>query len=122
MPAYSESDTRTLEAGRPVVVWDNEQVEVGSCSLAIGLRRQEYVPSCMSAELEFSGDPGPFTVEVQMADTNQDKYFVTRDLSFKPEVNESFVTRMEGTAVVAKFVRLKLTKLTNPVNVTARFC
>ena len=59
-------------------------------------------------------------VDLQVADTNEDPYFVTK-ASFETGLNDAFVGRIEATNIVAKFVRLKMVTLTNAVKVTARF-
>ena len=119
MPAYGNT-AQTLEAGRPAVVWNNESVAASSSSLAVGLQRHENFPNCLSVELLFAADPGAFAVDLQMSDTNEDKYFVTK-ATLDAGLNETFAGRIEATNVVAKFARLRMVSLTNAVNVTARF-
>ena len=119
MPVYGTT-AQTLEAGRPAMVWNNESVAVNSSSLAVGLQRHENFPNCLSVEVLFASDPGAFAVDLQMADTNEDKYFVTK-ATLEEGLNATFAGRIEATNVVAKFARLRMVTLTNAVNVTARF-
>jgi hypothetical protein len=123
MPVFGTSQPQTLEAGRPALVWDDEDVVTTapeSCSASVGLQRNEYFPNCFSAEFKFAADPGAIMVDLQVADTNEDPYFVTK-ASFETGLNDAFVGRIEATNIVAKFVRLKMVTLTNAVKVTARF-
>lgn len=121
MPVYGASP-QSLEAGRPALVWNDENVTVGAdtgASLAIGLPRHENLPNCFSVEILFGADPGAFAVDLQVADTNEEKYFVTK-ATLNASLNGTFVGRIEATNVVAKFARLRMVSLTNAVKVTAR--
>lgn len=121
-PAAASIDKPVLTEGRPITLWDAETV-TGSPDPAESkqfcLHRNPNLPNCFSVELEFSANPGAFQLDVQTADTDEDKYYVTK-ASLSTGLNENFVGRIEVTNVVAKFARLKMITLTNAVEVTAR--
>jgi hypothetical protein len=126
MSIYGEVAPPSLSSGYAGLAWDNETVAVGgspdeSSSQAFGLHRSSNAPSCVSVEILFGGDPGAFQVDLQCADTNEEECFVTKGSLDTGRLNDSFVGRIEATNIVAKYVRLRMVTLTNPVSVTARF-
>jgi hypothetical protein len=104
--------------GRGVAVWNVETPIVGHSSIPIALNRMEGLPSTFSVEVIFSAAPGAFDIEVQTADTPEDKYFVKKVSLIA--VNALFVGRVEVSDVVAGYVRLKMTARANAVSVTAK--
>lgn len=121
MPAYDTISAPVFNPGRPIMVWDDEDAGPSGEAIAsqqICLHRYE-LPTCMSVEVEFADDPGAFQLDLQVADTDAEKYYVTK-ASLAGDLNASFVGRIEVTNVVAKFARLKMISLANAVNVTAR--
>jgi len=119
MPVYGSAPPKTAEGGIPQAVWNDENVTAGSSSLAVGLQRNENLSNCLSVELLFAANPGAIKVDLQTADTNEEKCFVTK-ASYETGLSAQFVGRIEATNIVAKFVRLKMVTLTNAVKVTAR--
>lgn len=125
MPAYdSESESKPILGGGPVVVWDAEQPMNSSpletASQAVSLSRNAHLPNCFSVELEFDGAPGAFGVDVQTADTDEEKYYVTKS-SITAVTATNNVARVEVLNVVARFARLKMSSCANDVDATARF-
>lgn len=120
MPAYGTGQMSTLSAGYPTAVWNDENVAVNACSQAANMRRNPNMPNCLSIELLFAANPGAFGIEAQFADTNEDKYFVTRAPNYTSGLSTGFAGRIEYTDIVAKYVRLKMASLTNAVKVTAK--
>lgn len=124
MPVYGTT-TQTLEAGRPAIVWEDEDVSPSgspdeSSSVAVGLRRHATMPNVFSAEVQFAANPGAFAVALQVADTDDEEFYVTK-ATLNTGLNTAFVGRIEVTNSVAKFARLKMVTRTNAVNVTAKF-
>lgn len=125
MPAYGASGPAT-QTTLGSFVWENEVVDPSDpsgepSSIPIGLKRSENHPNCVSAEVEFSADPGAFQIDLQTADTNEEKYFVTKASLDETGVNDDFIGRIEATNIVAKLVRLKMVSLTNAsVEVSAK--
>ena len=126
MPAYSSDPTSTrpiLHTGYAGAVWSAEQPLASSplepASRALSLHRDPNLPNAFSVEVEFAADPGAFQIDVQLADTDADKYYVTK-ASLTSGLNADFVGRIEVTSAVAKFVRLLMVSQANAVNVTAK--
>lgn len=131
MPAYDPNalpiHKPILNPGIPITVWDHETIitsppsspEGDLDSMQVSLHRHEHFPVCLSVEIEFSANPGAFQVDVQAADTDDTFHYVTK-ASLSSGLNSSFIGRIEVTAIVAKFVRLKMVTLTNVVAVTAK--
>lgn len=124
MPAYDAAATSInkplVTAGRPVTVWDAEDVNTGDKSRQVCFHRDPNFPNVFSVEIEFSGDPGAFQIDVETADEDADKYYVSKG-SLTSGLNGSFVGRIEVVSSVAKFARLNAVLITNNVNVTAKF-
>lgn len=128
MPVYNASavsqDKPVLMAGSPVVVLNvDDPIADGYKSRQICLHRTEHLSTALSVELAFSGDPGTFQIDLQTADTDEEKYYVTKSSlkSTDSLLNSSFVGRIETPSVVAKFARLMVVDLTNAVTVVAKF-
>ena len=107
-------------AGYNALVWDAETPAVGSASMRIALNRDPNLPNCFSVEVAFVSAPGVFAVDVQVADTDVEKYYTTKTAGVINAVNAGFVGRVELVDVVAKFVRLKMTARANSVACTAK--
>ncbi len=90
---------------------------VGFASWAFELRRERgaFYPFAAAFELYFSGTPGVFQVDIQVADTDLDDHYITVS-SFTSTVNN--VNRFDMTNLWPKFVRAKVVALANAVNVS----
>jgi hypothetical protein len=126
MPEYNAAATSkpNLQTGYPSTLWNAEAPGDGSpvagiSSQAFALHRDPNLPSCFSVQVEFSGNPGAFQLDVQTADTDAEKYYVTNQ-SVTTGLNASFVLRIEVLNVVAKFMRLQMVSMANAVTVTAK--
>lgn len=118
MPAYGSVSPPLMSAGYGSAVWNNENVTAGSCSQAVCMHRNPNLPNCISVQLKFATDPGAFSIGLEVADTDQDAYYVSK-ATLTTGLNPSFVGRIEATNIVAKFLRLRLNTLTNAVKITA---
>jgi len=128
MPVYGSGTLiGTLSAGQQITVWNHELISVASppsppeemSSIAVGLHRDGNFPSCLSVEVEFEANPGAFQLDLQTADTNVSRFFVTK-ASMTTGLNGNFVGRMEVLNVVAKYARVNMVALTNAVKVTVK--
>lgn len=129
MPAYNASaisvDKPVLTESRPITLWDAE-TPLGvsppvSVSRQFCLHRYSNLPNCLSVEIEFDGDPGNFQIDLETADTDENKYYVTRVTVTQAGLNDSNVARIEVVDLVAKFGRLSMVSCGNAdVEVTAR--
>lgn len=120
MPVYGSAPPATAD-GRGAMVWNNETLTLPSAgaSLSVSMHRNSNLPNCVSAEIAFGADPGAFAIDLQVADTDQEKFFVTK-ATLNSGLNTSFVARIEATNIVAKFARLRMVTRTNSVPVTAK--
>ena len=117
MPAYGSGPVQTVSLG--ALVWNDENVAANACSQAISLPRNPHMPNCISIELSFAANPGAFAIDLQVADTDQDKFYVTK-ATLNTGLNTAFVGRVEATNIIGKLARLKMVTLTNAVKVTAK--
>lgn len=119
MPAYPGNDlAKLLYENQQAFLWNNEVAVVGSASIAFQLRRERGAsyPFGASFELFFSGAPGVFEMDIQVADTDQDLRYIT--VATIAAVNANNVTRYDMTNLYPKYVRGKLVALANVVNTT----
>ena len=123
MPTYSNTvQPVAIAAGDSYAVINNENPQPAlpyksaQVALATGLR---VTAQRISAEVTFAAAPGAFSFQLQTADSEV-------DASYSPEgsavtaVTGTNVARIELNSVVAKFVRLVFSSLTNNVAVTAK--
>lgn len=126
MPAYGSTTDKikNFTPGSKVVVWNAEKPGKGApvanqACVPLAIPRGA-LPICMAVEIEFSAAPGTFSLDVEFADTNAEKYYVKRTPPVTT-VSTGQVARVELLNVVAKYMRLKMgTITTNDVTVTAR--
>ena len=125
MSAYQGINQATLlRENRQVLVWNNETVPAsavnGSLSQAFQLERVRSVsyPWGFSVEIEFSGNPGAFEVDVMVADTDNPTHYI--QFTNITQVNSSFVGRADVQNCFAKYVALYLNTLGNSVNITGQ--
>lgn len=116
MPLYG-SATPTTGSG---TVWNNETLTLPaqSKSQSIGLRRSPGIPSCLSVEVQFAAAPGAFQIDLEVADTDADTFYVMKQSL--TALATGFVARMEIPSLVARFARLRMVTRTNVVAVTAK--
>lgn len=121
MPLYGSATPITLEAGRPASVWKNETLTLpaNAKSQAVFMRRQANMPNCLSVEIQFSAAPGAFGIDLEVADTDADAFYVMKQSV--SALGSGLVARLEVTNLVAKFARLRMVTRTNSVAVSANF-
>jgi len=117
MPLYGSAATSTSQQGGKSVVWDNETPTLGSSSLSVILPNSD-LPKFFSVEVDFSGDPGNYQIDIESTDTDSDRFYIAR-VSMSGNLNAGFVARAEVFNVAARYVRLNLVQLQNPVTLTA---
>lgn len=115
---------KLLRENSQVFLWQNDIVPagdaVGSLSLAVQLERVRSVhyPWGFSVEVDFSGNPGAFEVDVMVADTDNPKYFIP--WTNITQVNAFNVGRVDVLNSWAKYVALYMTTLGNAVSVSGQ--
>jgi hypothetical protein len=125
MPAYSNAlPPSAIWPGDFAQVWNAEQPTPGSggasASQRVALGSKEGGPGGFSVTGFFSGAPGSFEVDVQVADVDADTQYQTvanGNIITVDATNNTF--HFDGATVLATFVRLLLRSRTNAVNVTA---
>jgi hypothetical protein len=122
MPTYPGTGQATLlNTNSQVLLFNNErEVGGGNASIAVQLERQKsaFYPFGASYEISFGGAPGTFEIDIQNADTDADKYYVT--MNQVTAVNANNVARVELPSSYMKYTRVKVVTLTNDVTVTVR--
>lgn len=123
MSLYSaNSPAIALYSGDTGYAWSSENPAVGSSSQQFALPRAPWasVPLPLSVEIVFAGAPGAFEIDAQTADTDADANYVKETNGAITAVSANNVARLELPSTVARFLRLNLVSLTNPVAITAR--
>jgi hypothetical protein len=119
MPPYPGNDLAKLQyENTQVFLFNNEVITVGTPSVAFQLRRERGAsyPFGASVEVSFSGDPGDFEFDVQIADTDNTNNYIT--IGEITSTNATFVGRYDITNLWPKYVRVLPVSLTNAVNAT----
>jgi hypothetical protein len=120
-PPYTAPFTpQVLTPGRPITLWDDEEVTVGTASSQFCLHRSEHFPSVFAAQIAFEADPGVSQIDLQTADEDAEDKYVTKTSITNADLNASFVGRIEAADVVAKFARLVMVSRANAVKCTAK--
>jgi hypothetical protein len=125
MPAYSNAlPPSAIWPGDFAQVWNAEQPAPGSggasASQRIALGVKEGGPGGFGVTGFFSGAPGAFEIDVQVADVDADTQYqsvANGNITTVDATNNTF--HFDGATVLATFVRLLLRSRTNAVNVTA---
>lgn len=125
MPAYAGiNQAIVLRENRQMFLWQNDTIPAsaanGSLSLAVQLERVRSVsyPWGFSVEVQFSGNPGAFEVDVMIADTDNPNNYV--QFTNITQVNATFVGRVDVLNSWAKYVALYMKTLGNAVLVTGQ--
>lgn len=119
MPGYpGGGHAALLRTNQQAFLFNNESIAAGTASIAVQLERISHssYPFGASFQLKFSGNPGVFEVDIQVADTNADSDYIS--VAQLSTVNSGFVTRFDLTNLWPKFVRGNVVTLTNAVNTT----
>jgi len=122
MPAYgSATAVPAIYAGDSYTVWNAETPSTSTASQQVALiPNQDGGLYSISVEIQFSGDPGSFEVDIQDADTDTaNAYQNLLGLYAITAVNSAFWARLE-VQLKSKFVRLYLASRTNSVTLTAK--
>jgi hypothetical protein len=121
MPAYANVDyVRALMSGVPFAVWNNETPSVGSASQQVALPPSRLAPN-LSVDGKFSGAPGAFEVDVQVANVDSDTNYQTIANGNITTVDATNYTFHMDAVTSARFARLLLRSRANAVSITATF-
>lgn len=122
MPAYSSTGNRVAlyQPGDAQVVWNAESPATNAASQQVALYQDQAQPSVgVSIEIKFSGTPGTFSIQPQVADTDTDAAYVAQG-SPVTTVNTGNYALLQITGIKANFMRLFMTDdPSNSVTTTA---
>ena len=126
MPVYNATTPAPVAVtGQPINVWTNETPTPGngttaaSQQLALSNSGQKS-GTAFSVDGKFSGAPGAFEVDIQVAATDSDTNYQTCsncNITTVDSTNQTF--HLDAVLVNAKFVRLLMRSRTNSVSITA---
>lgn len=119
MPGYQGGGhAALLRSNQQLFLFNNETVVGGRASISVQLERISHssYPFAASFQLKFSGNPGVFEVDIQVADTDSDGDYIT--IASLASVGSTFVARYDMTNLWPKFVRGNVVALANAVNTT----
>jgi hypothetical protein len=126
MPAYSTSGAVTsIAPGDSVAVWNAETPVAGdggaSASQQIALTMAQAVGNGIAFDGQFSGAPGAFEVDCQVAQADSDAAYQTiasGNVTAVDAVNNTF--HVDAPGAVAKFARMLMRSRANDVSITGR--
>lgn len=115
---YQNGQARLLNAGRQDFLWQNQRVLATQASVAVELERQKsnFYPWGAALQINFSGPPGVFELDIEAAETDIDGAYVS--IVTIVAVNSSNYGRAAIGFTWPKYVRGKMVTLTNDVLTT----
>jgi hypothetical protein len=124
MPNYNTLASIPIPAvypGDQVLLFNAEQPAAPQASQQVCLANayDNTATQGASIELFFSGAPGAFSIQPQVADTDIDAAYIAEGAAITA-VNTGNFARVELTAIKAKFLRVLLSSRTNAVNLTVK--
>lgn len=125
LPVYNASAPPIASSGIPVTVWSAETPTPGNGTTAASQQVALQVVAGkagtpFSVDGKFSGAPGTFEVDVQVASTDSDTNYQTCsncNITTVDSTNQTF--HLDAVLVNAKFVRLLMRARGNSVSITA---
>jgi hypothetical protein len=123
MPNYNSLLVNAVYPGDQYFLFNAEQPTAPQASqqVCLGNAYDNTNSQGVSIELFFSGAPGAFEVDIQVADTDQDTAYITYPTAgIITTVNANNFARTELVPVKAKFLRARLVSRTNAVNLTVK--
>jgi hypothetical protein len=121
MPNYTSNDQAALlYENSQEFFWNNETVAAGTLSIGWQFRRVlgAFYPWGFAVEVQFSGAPGTFELDIMGAETDVKGNYVK--LGSITSVNSSNVGRFDALTFFPKYVAAFMTTLGNAVNTTCK--
>ncbi len=117
-PYPGSGQANLLNANHQYFLFQNERVLGGKSSVAVQLGRLPWMayPFGAAVQVQFSGAPGSFNLDIQGAEDDVDAMYVA--LTAITTVNASNVGRASIGFTYPKFVRVRVTTITNDVLAT----
>jgi hypothetical protein len=123
---YNTTNPVSLQPGSVVNVWNAETPTPGNGTTAASQQVELYCTQnagCpFGVDGKFSGAPGAFEVDVQVAASDSDTNYQTCsncNITTVDSTNQTF--HMDAVLVTAKYARLLMRTRTNAVSITATF-
>jgi hypothetical protein len=124
-PVYNASSAPNLGPGQVITVWSAETPTPGNGTTAASQQvaltaTGQRAGSPFSVDGKFSGAPGAFEVDVQVASTDLDTNYQTianGNITTVDGTNQTF--HLDANLTTAKYVRLLMRSRTNAVTITA---
>lgn len=124
-PVYNASNPININPGQSVVVWNAETPTPGTGTTAasqqVALSSGQGGNTPFSVDGHFSGAPGAFEVDVQVAAADNDTDYQTCancNVTTVDATNNTF--HLDAGQAVTRYVRLLMRSRTNSVSITAR--
>jgi hypothetical protein len=123
LPVYNAGPVVAVQPGQVVTLWSAETPTPGNGTTAASQQVALTLPvgqGGFAIDGKFSGAPGTFEVDVQVAAVDADTNYQTvsnGNVTSVDSTNNTF--HFDGTLVKAKFVRLLMRTRTNSVSITA---
>ncbi len=116
---YVNAQARLLNAGHQYYLFQNTRALATQASVAVELERQKsnFYPWGAAIQVNFSGAPGTFEIDVEGAETDIDGAYVS--IVTIIAVNASNYGRASVGFTYPKYIRVKVVTLTNDVLITA---
>jgi len=114
MSGYAgDGQAKLLNVTQQGYFWASETVTVGELSIGFELSRTTsmYYPWGFAVEVQFSGNPGTFEIDIMGAETDAKNNYVK--LGSITATNATFVGRFEGLTYYPRYVALYVTSLGN---------
>ncbi len=106
---------KLLNANHQYFLIQNQRFTAGQASVAVQLERQKsnFYPFGAAVQIQFSGAPGTFEIDVEGAEDDVDAMYVS--IVTIVAVNASNVGRASVGSTYPKFIRVRVVTLTNDV-------
>jgi hypothetical protein len=118
---------KILRDNTQVFLFQKQNNPAGKASIALQLERvnRSYYPWGVSFQVYFTdvngnpADPGAFEIDIQTSDIDADiQYFTISKMTGDTSLNANFAGRVELTSFYAKYIRVLVATLPNPVYVS----
>lgn len=121
MPIYpGAGQAKLINPTEQKFFWDAESVGAEELSFAFQIGRQTsmYYPWGFAVEIQFSGDPGTFEVDIMASETDMPGNYV--EIGKITAVNGSYVGRFDTVAFWPRYIALYMDALENSVTISAK--
>jgi hypothetical protein len=124
MPNYNTNTSvfpiNAVYPGDQILLFNAEQPATPQASVQVALANayENAATQSVSVEILFSGTPGAFSLQPQVADTDADAFYVAEGSAITAVTNN--FARVEFPNIKTRFFRVLLSSRTNAVNLTVK--